>query len=477
MTFNAFSYFIFLPVVYLAFCCTADRWRWLILLLASYGFYASFEAKYLLAVLLSVTAISYVCGLRIAAQQDESLRKRWLWFGSFTCVIILAVLKLLPFLETKVGSIFGLGSSGSATIISIGVSYFTFQAISYMADIYLEMLEPESHFGRFALYMAFFPKLLQGPIERAGDLLPQLRREYRFDYDAVRTGLFLFVWGLFKKVVIADRLASFVDEAFKNVNHISGLPLLITVYWFSLQIYFDFSGYTDMARGTARIFGINLTENFTSPYLATSIADFWRRWHISFSRWILDYIFKPLQMQWRSLGQTSTALALLVTFLISGVWHGVSWGFVVWGSLHGIYLATSTYYRPYQKKIYKWLGIEKSRWLKVWQAVVTFNLVSFAWIFFRMPTLSDAFSVIERIFTLQHGVFKAYSSMLRSYDVAIILFSLPLFVLFHIVGEKEIMDRFYEKPLLFRWPVYFVFVVTIVLFRIDASTNFIYFQF
>lgn len=395
MTFTSLKFYLFLPVVYLIFYFTADRWRWLVLLVASYGFYASFKAPYLLAVLFMVTCISYVCGLRIASHQDEASRKRWLQVGVIACVVILALLKYLPFFESQSNSILGLSSTFSKTIISIGVSYFTFQAISYLADVYLEIEEAENHFGHYALYLAFFPKLLQGPIERAGDLLPQLKQPYQFDYDAMRSGMLLFTWGLFKKVVIADRFALYADQVYNNVHSYAGLPLLLATYAYAFQIFFDFSAYTDMARGVGRMFGINLTENFNSPYLATSIADFWRRWHISFSRWILDYIFKPLQMRWRDWGQAGTAAALLMTFIISGIWHGATWGFVIWGLLHGIYLASSTYYRPYQKRLYKWLGIEKSRCLKWWQVFVTFQLVSFAWVFFRVDSVRNAITVVS----------------------------------------------------------------------------------
>lgn len=484
MTFNSFAYFLFLPVVYLVFYFTADRWRWLVLLLASYGFYASFKVPNLLAVLLGVTAISYYCGLNIAGMQEETGRKRCLWLGSIACVTTLAVLKYLPFLESQTNSIFGLNSSISKTLITIGVSYFTFQAISYLADIYLEIEEPEPHFGRFALYMAFFPKLLQGPIERAGDLLPQLRKPYEFDYDAMRSGMLLFTWGLLKKVVIADRLALYADQVYNNVYDYTGLSLIIGTYAYALQIYFDFSAYTDMARGTGRLFGINLTENFNSPYLSTSIADFWRRWHISFSRWILDYIFKPLQMGWRDRGQAGTAFALIVTFLVSGIWHGATWGFVIWGLLHGIYLAVSTYYRPYQKKLHHWLGI-KNPWLKWWQVFVTFNLVSFAWIFFRERTLADGIYIIRSILDLSE-VYSEYlrlgpqefiitKIMLDQGKINIIIIT-AILLIFPRLNNSIRSLRFFELSALQRWTVYYSLLVTLVVFSIQKS-NFIYFNF
>lgn len=474
MTFNSFSYFQFLPVVYLVFYLTADRWRWLVLLTASYGFYASFKAPYLLAVLLMVTGISYVCGLRISMHQDEAIRKRWLWTGSFACVAILALMKYLPFLESRTNSIFGFNSTISSTLISIGVSYFTFQAISYLADIYLEIEEePEQHFGRFALYMAFFPKLLQGPIERASDLLPQLKKPYHFDYDAMRSGMLLFAWGLFKKVVVAERLAPYADQVYNNVHDYTGLSLIVGTYAYALQIYFDFSAYTDMARGTGRIFGINLTENFNSPYLATSIADFWRRWHISFSRWILDYIFKPLQMGWRNLGQAGTAAALIITFLVSGIWHGATWGFVLWGLLHGIYLASSTYYRPYQKRLHSWLKIEKSNVLKWWQVFVTFNLVSTAWIFFRAGSIDDAMYILISLLRFDNHSLTAFSSAIYRQDLIVlaIVIMIPA-----VVAAMKSRIQIFAQPVWVRWSLYHVLACAIIFFS-QSSKSFIYFRF
>lgn len=469
MVFNSLSYFLFLPLVYLIFHFTADRWRWLVLLVASYGFYAALEAPYLILVLFMVTGISYVCGICIAMRQNDAVRKRWLWGGSFVCVTFLAFLKYFPFFETRTNSIFGLNSTISETIISIGTSYFTFQAISYLADIYLEIEEPEKHFGHYALFLAFFPKLLQGPLERAGDLLPQLKQTHQFDYEAMRSGMLLFTCGLFKKVVVADRLAFYADKVFNNVHDYTGLPLIVGIYAYALQIYFDFAGYTDMARGAAGMFGINLTENFNSPYLATSVADFWRRWHISFSRWILDYIFKPLQMGWRNQGQAGTAMALVITFLASGIWHGAAWGFVIWGLLHGIYLAASTYYRPYKKKLHNWLGVEK-RWLMWWQVFVTFNLIVFAWIFFRANTMDDAVYIIGNCFSSSSGF---ASTFWHGKTNVILVFSAMLLVI--IYRNKNI--KLFDMPFWFRWGCYYSLVIMTFLLSQNGEAKFIYFNF
>lgn len=485
MTFNSFAYFLFLPLVYLAFYFTAHRWRWLLLLIASYGFYASFNAPYLLAVLLGVTTVSYYCGLKIASHNEESARKRWLWLGIFSCVATLAVVKFLPFLGTHASSIFGLYSISSTAFITIGVSYFTFQAISYLADIYLEITEPEHHFGRFALYMAFFPKLLQGPIERAEHLIPQLEKTYKFDYAEARFGITLIMWGVFQKIVLANMLALYADQVFNHITMYDRFALLLGVYAFALQIFFDFAGYTDVALGTGYLFGIRLTNNFNSPYLAQSVADFWRRWHISFSRWIFDYIFKPMQMEWRNLGRLGTAAALLLTFLVSGIWHGLTLGFVIWGVIHGIYLSVGSFYQPYKKRLHKWLGVETSRWFKYWQIFVTFNLVSFAWIFFRAGG-KNGWELVKKLFRFDNLNITTPDTVTRTYDYVDAVLSQGkynaalLVVMLMIIGcmniYKNKVDMF-AKPFWFRWSIYFILVLGTCLFAQPGDNNFLYFRF
>ena len=482
MTFTSLSYFLFLPLIYLVFYLVADRFRWSVLLLGSYAFYATFKAPQLLLILALVTCISYSCGLRLGATTDEVKRIRLLWLGVAACLALLVVIKYLPPLLTGITS----DSPYHGLLISIGVSYFSFQAVSYLADVYLEIQEPEGHFGHHALALAFFPKLLQGPIERAGDLLPQLQKPYVFDYDAMRSGMLLFAFGLFKKVVVADHFALYANTVYNDVHTYAGLPLFVGTYAYALQIYFDFSGYTDMARGTARLFGIELTENFHAPYLATSIADFWRRWHISFSRWILDYIFKPLQMSWRNRGQAGAALALLVTFLVSGIWHGASWGFVVWGVLHGSYLAASTYYRPYQKRLHKRLGARKGGWITAWQVCVTFNLVSFAWIFFRAGSLSDAWYVVSHLFAggkleavagkAGFGRYLAENIFLGHGDHNFIVTVVALCAYFAVVRLSGRVQLF-GWPTPVRWFAYGALLNVIVFFGVFRGDNFVYFKF
>lgn len=468
MAFNSIAYFAFLPLVYAFFVVTPAKVRWMPLLVFSFYFYMTFSAS-LAFFLLFAILLNYFIALLIGNNRRPYQRLLLLWSG-IVLNISLIVLSRYPVILHALLPTKGL-------LLSIGVSYYVFQAISYLIDIYLEIEEPERHFGYFALYMAFFPKLLQGPIERAGDLLPQLKVKYEFDYDTMRSGMLMFAWGLFKKVVVADRLALFVNIVYGDVHAYAGLPLVLATWFYAFQIYFDFSGYTDMALGTARMFNIRLTQNFNSPYLATSVADFWRRWHISFSRWILDYIFKPLQMRWRDWRTFGTALALVVTFLVSGIWHGASWGFVAWGLLHGIYLAASVYYKPLQKKIHKALGLEKTRLLNIWQTMVTFQLVCFAWIFFRANSLSDALYVVRHLFDGLNGVrpvLFAHGATELAVALAVLAVMLTVRCITAMPGSDDLP---FKWPSGVRWSLYCVLVLSLCLFYVDSGRGFIYFQF
>lgn len=490
MTFNSISYFIFLPAVFLVFHITADRYRWMVLLISSYIFYGFLLKPSLLLVLAFVTIFSYYMGNRIDTAGNKENRKKLLFFSVAGNLAVLVYFKYLAFLVENLNILVGFLAPGAAIpepapLVSIALSFFIFQAISYLSDIYFGITKPEVHPGHFALYISFFPKLLQGPIERAESLLPQFRKPYEFNYAEVRSGLLLFVWGLFLKVVVADRLALFVDPVYNNVEAYTGIPLIIATYAYAFQIYFDFAGYTNMALGGAKLFGLNLSQNFRSPYLATSCADFWRRWHISFSRWILDYIFQPLQMKWRDLGGNGTAAALFVTFLLSGLWHGASWTFVIWGVLHGVYLAASTLYKPHKKNFYKKLGLEKKRWVSVWQVFITFNLVSFTYIFFRASNIEDAWYIVQHIphiysnylYIKTRGIteFIIKYILIGNGTIGFIIIFFTYLIIFTVHKYRNI--SLFEKPAWFRWFCYYALFIIITIFQVTTKPQFIYFQF
>ncbi|NJC88533.1 MAG: MBOAT family protein [Desulfuromonas sp.] len=489
MVFNSLEYFLFLPAIWLVHYFLGQRFRWLFLLVASLIFYVSLKVPYLLGVITLVTITTYGFGLWIHRVEQLQQKKLLLWGGIATNVLILVAMKYVPFLTENLNVLLSLFDSPikaphAQLLVAIGVSYYVFQAISYLSDIYLEIEEPETHFGYFSLYLAFFPKLLQGPIERARDLLPQLKQKYEFNYDNMRFGLLLFTWGLFKKVVLADRLGLYVDAVYNDVHAYQGLPLLLATYAYAFQIYFDFSGYTDMALGTARLFNVKLTDNFNSPYLATSVADFWRRWHITFSRWILDYIFKPLQMSWRNWKNWGTAAALVVTFFVSGLWHGASWGFVIWGLLHGTYMACSVFYRPFQKKIHKAMSLEKTKVLKIWQIFVTFNLVCLAWVFFRAFGGWQALYVLKNIPEMHHNyvalIDNGWADFIRNnimfgLDKRNIITLAACLICYAIIISKKSYDLL-NKPTYIRWTAYYLLIFSIIFLQV-SSKKYIYFQF
>ena len=411
MSFTSPLFLSFLLLVFLAYIAFPERWRWLPLLLSSYIFYAHLGAPYLLFVLVAVTMICFICGIKIEQTEVIQRKRIWLWGGIAASLFFLIALRYLHTLIERIIPLFSPSpittySNQHHWLISIGVSFFVFQAISYLIDVYLEVLEPEQHLGHVALSIAFFPKLLQGPIERGGHILPQLRRLSLPSSDNMRAGAHLFLFGAFKKIVIADRLASFVNPVYNNPHSYDGISLLIATYLYALQLYFDFSGYTDMALGVARFFNVRLTQNFHAPYLATSIADFWRRWHISFSSWILDYIFKPLQMQLRGWRRWGNPTALLVTFVLCGVWHGAGWCFIIWGALHGFYLGLAVLTGERKRKFYKKFNLNNKSYIKVINGIITFNLVCFSWIFFRSSKTSDAFYIASHGFSGFFGSLK-----------------------------------------------------------------------
>jgi D-alanyl-lipoteichoic acid acyltransferase DltB (MBOAT superfamily) len=373
--------------------------------------------------------------------------------------------------------------------LTVGVSYYTLQAVSYLTDIYLETSEPEPHLGFFALYLGFFPKMLQGPIERADELLPQLKRPFQSNYDNLRSGLLLFAWGLFKKVAVANRLAIYVNAIYGNVHNYKGLTLVIATYMYAIQILADFSGYTDMALGVAQMFNIRLTENFNSPYLATSVIDFWRRWHISFSRWILDYIFKPLQLAWRSAGIFGTATALLITFLFSGLWHGAEWTFIVWGLLHGVFIASSVLSKPYVDRLVERTGLHNHPLRRFIRIAITFNLVCFAWIFFRANSIADGWYVVTHLFT---GVPDYVTTLLHVSGPQLAYLLGPLFmdkgftsfallmVAVSIMFTGSFLKRRinlleYAAPI--RWAAYYFLLLAIVYLAVYNDVGFVYLQF
>lgn len=495
MSFSSLQFPVFLLFVYTAFRLAPLGVRWAVLLVASFLFYSFLGIPYLPVALGFSILATYLASNWIDRASSSRTKKAAFLAGLSANLVLLVILRYLPFLATNLNLAIGWIPGHpmiplAPVLVSIGVSFFVFQALSYLIDVYSGLERVEHHLGYLALYLAFFPKVLQGPIERVGDLMPQLKGRFEFQYANLRLGFVRFGFGLFKKIVLADRIGIFVDAVYADVHSYTGISLFFATYLYALQIYFDFSGYTDMALGVARMFNIQLTENFQKPYHATSITEFWRRWHISFCRWLLDYIFTPLQMKFRDWKVLGTPIALLVTFLVSGIWHGASWGFIIWGLLHGIYLSSSVLLKPHQNALHKRFHLENTRILRTWQVFATFHLVCFAWIFFRAGTLSDAQYVIAHLFAgIPGNLFELINASAWKhvflFDVAPREFVVLLFISVVLFGGSllskqrfKALDNFLinEKTPV-RWALYYALIISLIVFQIGTQKTFIYFQF
>jgi len=394
MPFNSWQFLALAALVFPLYYGLPHRWQNRMLLAASYVFYAAWDYRFL-SLLLFSTGIDYIVGLKLGASTDQPTRRRWLVLSVATQLSLLGFFKYFGFFVDSAGA--ALGALGVAVeplrlhiVLPVGISFYTFQTLSYTVDIYRGTLAPTRSLRDFALFVAYFPQLVAGPIERASHLLPQIVRPRRITLRHLHEGAWLITWGLFKKAVIANNLAIVVDRTFAPGVSASGAEYLIAIYAFAFQIYCDFSGYSDMARGLASLMGIDLMLNFDNPYAASSPRDFWRRWHISLSTWLRDYLYIPLGGS-RG-GRLLTYRALLLTMLLGGLWHGAKWTFVVWGLYHGIWLA-----------LHRWLAVERGVRMpdtRAWRAaarVLTFHAVCLGWLFFRADSLGQVRAVLASL--------------------------------------------------------------------------------
>lgn len=483
MLFNSAEFLLFFPVVFALYFALPSRWRWLLLLVASYVFYAFWNPAYLLLIWLS-TVVDYVAARRMGDSDSQTDRRRYLFLSLAVNLGLLFTFKYFNFFRDTLVSVGFEFIPALDLLLPVGISFYTFQTLSYTIDVYRGAIGPERHFGRFALYVAFFPQLVAGPIERSTRLLPQLRRSTRFDYDRIVRGMRQMLWGFFKKVVIADRLAESVNLIYNNATDYSGAPLIAATVFFALQIYCDFSGYSDIAIGAAKILGFDLMENFRQPYFSRSIREFWQRWHISLSSWFRDYVYIPL-------GGSRVAvpriyLNLLITFLVSGLWHGAAWTFVLWGGLHGGYIVVERATQTVRDQIWQVTRLERIPLLRsAVQLTTTLSLVVFAWILFRANSFADARHIITH---LLDGL--SISSLLSSADGSIrheVLGGYPLLTMLAAIAALllgdllaawgNISERFNQQPTWLRWTVYHVAIFAILIFGQFNQQEFIYFQF
>jgi len=487
MDFYSLQFFIFFAIVGTSYYLTAGRFRWAILLGASYFFYGAFKKEYLVFIIAS-TLITYITAVLMGMKEEKSGRKIYLIINLFCNLSMLLVMKYCNFFLDSVSTVFNsLDISCKSPVLKIiapvGISFYIFQTVSYTIDVYRGQIIPEKHIGIFALYVAFFPKLLAGPIERAKQFLIQFHQLQRWDWEIATGGLKLMVWGLFKKVVIADRIATLVDPIFANPGEFTGPSFVIASFLYTFQIYCDFSGYTDIAIGISQVFGLKLTDNFNRPYSAHSIAEFWRRWHISLSTWLRDYLYIPLGGN--RVAPIRLYYNIIIVFLVCGFWHGANWTFIAWGFIHGFYLVFGLITRVTRAKILQATGIGRNEFIhKGLQISITFVLVSLAWIFFRADSLSDAAYIVSHLHTgwekiLDPDEMRTIFLMGKpGINIIIVVTSLLFLWFVHLMEKHDNMRYLFgTKPLWFRWSVYYIMFTAVLLLSAPDTQKFIYFQF
>jgi len=483
---NSFSFLAFFAVLAVVYYALPHRLRWPLLLLASLYFYATFDPRYLL-LLFGVTAVAYAGGLLLEGATTTQRRKVILWGSVVAVVGTLGFFKYWNFFvdSTNAMSAFFASVTDLALfpsfprldlVLAIGLSFYTFSCLSYLVDVYRARLPAERHFGHFALYVSFFPKLLAGPIERAQPFLEQIKQPVHFSAAGVSLGLQLMLWGLFKKVVIADRLAVFVDATYSQAAFASPADLLIATYFFAFQLYCDFSGYSDMAIGASMVLGIQLMNNFRRPYLATSTKEFWgQRWHLSLGTWFRDYLYIPMGGSRAS--PIRKHVNIMTVFLVSGLWHGASWTFVVWGGLNGLYHVISDLTRSAREKLSGLVSLPAK--VQTWVSVlITFHLILPTWVFFRAESLTDATTVFSRVAGALGNLPSMLQARFADMEIVISVALIALLMLIEALDERRPWrERLAVQPTSVRWGVYYAACLLLLILGSWQLQSFVYMQF
>jgi len=484
MLFNSFEYLIFLPAVVVLYYLIPPRYRWVLLLVASYYFYMSWKAEYIVLIAGS-SLLDYYLSRGIAASTDKNKRKLFLILSLLVNLGVLFTFKYVNFFGETVNTLIETWGMKAFIpyydlILPVGISFYTFQTLSYTIDVYKGKTPPAGHLGKFMVFVAFFPQLVAGPIERSGHLLPQFDKKVSFNPTGFVHGLRQILWGLFKKIVIADRLAIIVNTVYADNQTDNGFLWLLATLLFAFQIYCDFSGYSDIAIGSARLLGIKLMDNFKMPYFSRSIREFWSRWHISLSTWFRDYVYIPLGGNRK--GHLRTYFNLMVVFTVSGLWHGANWTFIIWGGWHGLLLIIERFFRESPLRAAQ---VIKSIFSGRLSGPVVFLAVLLGWVFFRANDLTQAGFALSRIVDLTswHGLLPALQEMISHADITMNKFMLSMvFLLIFVSLERYSRGLPYpkifnvsSKPL--RWAYYYATIFFIIFFGNTTNVEFIYFQF
>ena len=483
MLFNSLQFLVFFPIVVGLYFAMPYRFRWVLLLLASYYFYMCWKVEYIVLIMFS-TVVDYFCARRMEVLPEKSRRKKYLWISLFSNLGILFGFKYFNFLNDSVRAVFDqfnvfYNVPMFKVLLPVGISFYTFQTLGYTIDVFNGKTKAEKHFGRFALFVSFFPQLVAGPIERSYNLLPQFKKKFDFNYERVKSGLLLMAWGFFKKVVIADRAAIFVELVYDNHESYYGFWQFMGTLMFSFQVYCDFSGYSDIAIGAALVMGYKLMENFRRPFFARNMNEFWQRWHISLSTWFKDYVYIPLggsrvvKWRWR--------YNLFITFALSGLWHGAAWTYVLWGSICGLIVVLEDVTFKLRKGWRKSLGLETRPIIKrIWQSGITFIMFTLTCVFFRSESMDKALDIFANMASItQSGLTLVSGGTYYLYNFAIVCFFILLMESVHYLQETRgpVRAQLAKQPAYIRWTVYVLFIAVILNFGVFTQKEFIYFQF
>lgn len=495
MSFTSIQFLIFFPIVTIVYYVIPHKARWIWLLAASYYFYTSWNPKYAVLIATS-TIITYFSGLLIEKADGINdkklslgLKKIWVFLSLLSNLGILFLFKYYNFFSVNIVRVFSyfhvsINIPSFDYLLPIGISFYTFQALSYTIDVYRKDVKAEKNFWKYALFISFFPQLVAGPIEKSKNLLTQFDEKHSFEYDKVKDGLLLMMWGLIQKLVIADRLGKLVNTVYNNPSKYRGFEIVIATIFFAFEIYCDFSGYSDIARGAAEVMGFRLSQNFKRPYFSKSIKEFWRRWHITLCEWFKDYLYIPLG------GNRCSKLRkyynIMVVFIASGLWHGAAVNFIVWGTLHGLYQVIGDILKPVKKAVITTFRINTNASIyKLFQVLVTFILVDFAWIFFKASSFTSAITLIRNMIYFNPEIFtngSVYKLGLEPLDFLVAILGIGL-----VLGEnmmqrtKRLTSELSKRNIVFRWSAYLTAVVIILIFGMYGPgydpQQFIYFQF
>lgn len=474
MLFNSLHFVFFFIVTTITYFLLPHKYRWLFLLAISCYFYMVFVPVYILILLFTIL-VDYAAGIWI--EKNPAHKKSLLAASIIVNVGFLCFFKYFNFLNNNLTALLGVFSVKNpipalTILLPIGLSFHTFQAMSYTIEVYRGNQKAERHLGIYALYVMFYPQLVAGPIERPQNMIHQFYQKIDFNYNRVVSGLKLVLWGLFKKVVIADRLSLYVDAIYNNPTHHSGISSIVATIFFTFQIYCDFSGYSSIAIGTARVLGIDLMENFRRPYLSTSIKEFWGRWHISLSTWFRDYLYIPIGGSRVPVGRHM--LNLLIVFMVSGLWHGANWTFIIWGALHGTYQVIEFVINKYILKKDPKAPVKKGL-ASLPSFILTFILVAIAWIFFRANNVTDGFTILHNILTLKPGPLFIGFAAGFVYSVLLIVFLIA-----SEINQEYFQNKYsliYSKIPAVRFAGYVMLILIMLMVGVFNGGQFIYFQF